>query len=478
MKDYEKFKHLLEYFVCHLEYLASSENPSVRGYNDYLKSLIDDKTFKRSGQGYNNGSIQNQVKDWANCHNCCNICINITTFNLQARTNYLNWYNTGVNIRPIWQGNSIEELKILIWDKADGPDILKNSIKELGLFDKQLSNDKLKKFFDKYEEVYFDYIGEPKFSKYVYLLTSNHNLILTGAPGTGKTYLAKQIAAQMISHQLDFDKLSENDKKKKFEDCTAFVQFHPSYDYTDFVEGLRPDNQNGTIVFKRKNGVFKELCREAIRQPEQKFVMIIDEINRGEISKIFGELFFSIDPGYRGENGRVKTQYQNLIPENDLFYKGFYVPENVYIIGTMNDIDRSVESMDFAIRRRFAWVEIKADENTGMLDVFGDKKDDIVQRMKSLNEAISKVEGLNDAYHIGAAYFLKLKGYLADDEKNYSKANNDSYDWENAYNSLWNNHLKGLLKEYLRGMPKADNELKKLENAYNLENTDGNQDQQ
>ena len=92
------------------------------------------------------------------------------------------------------------------------------------------------------------------------------------------------------------------------------------------------------------------------------FIFIIDEINRGEISKIFGELFFSIDPGYRGEKGRVQTQYQNMIEDGDVFKKGFFVPDNVYIIGTMNDIDRSVESMDFAMRRRFAWAEVTAEE--------------------------------------------------------------------------------------------------------------------
>ncbi|WP_305155979.1 AAA family ATPase [uncultured Duncaniella sp.] len=108
------------------------------------------------------------------------------------------------------------------------------------------------------------------------------------------------------------------------------------------------------------------------------FVFIIDEINRGEISKIFGELFFSIDPGYRGKKGKVKTQYQNLITDkSDPFYDGFFVPDNVYLIGTMNDIDRSVESIDFAMRRRFAWQEIIAADNTEMLDVLGDLKEEV-----------------------------------------------------------------------------------------------------
>lgn len=168
------------------------------------------------------------------------------------------------------------------------------------------------------------------------LLKANHNIILTGAPGTGKTYLSKRIAKDIAGD----------------ESRIGFVQFHPSYDYTDFVEGLRPvkttdeEKNGGTIVFERKDGVFKKFCKDALQAPDHKYVFIIDEINRGELSKVFGELFFSIDPGYRGEDGRVKTQYQNLVEKGDEFAEGFYVPKNVYIIGTMNDIDRSVESMD------------------------------------------------------------------------------------------------------------------------------------
>ena len=403
-------------------------------------------------------------------------------------------------------------------------------------------------------------------SKFTTLLKSTRNLILTGAPGTGKTYLAKEIAAAMGC--------TENE--------IGFVQFHPSYDYTDFVEGLRPVSKDGcnNIGFERRDGVFKEFCGKALEnykdsqkslqtlQNEQsvrdlledfiqeqleldsdkclqtkgtknKFkiidskpksisiyipnnektneislsksdlitllenrvnitgakeiqsyfnrkyrtqqdsyiyvlyeelknrqikdnnvvvskvslkphVFIIDEINRGEISKIFGELFFSIDPGYRGEKGLVKTQYQNLVEEGDMFSDGFFVPENVYIIGTMNDIDRSVESMDFAFRRRFAFAEVKAEDNVKMLDSLEELglKDDAINTMMSLNKAISEIDGLSPAYHIGASYFLKLKEYDGD--------------WE----ALWNYHLEGLLREYLRGMPNMDELMEKLENAY------------
>ena len=377
---------------------------------------------------------------------------------------------------------------------------------------------------------------ESKYQKYIDLLETNKNLILTGAPGTGKTYMAKAIAEEMGAE-------------------VGFVQFHPSYDYTDFVEGLRPINHDNVVGFERKDGAFKEFCAEALNirdttnfdecidklfdsvgeeillletptgkqfglsrsargnlrlhtgkelkesgvitkkdlraeysgiptfkwwkgyyqgiityltnnynlindsniiEDNTPHVFIIDEINRGEISKIFGELFFSIDPGYRGEKGKVNTQYQNMIEDGDVFKDGFYVPENVYIIGTMNDIDRSVESMDFAMRRRFAWQEVTAEESyANMIEndaEFAGIKDEIKARMFNLNNAIAKTEGLNEAYQIGAAYFRK---YL------------DYQDEEKPFECLWNNHLKGLLFEYLRGNRKAKELLEKLHEAYN-----------
>lgn len=342
------------------------------------------------------------------------------------------------------------------------------------------------------------------------MLLESKNLIFRGAPGTGKSHLAKSVAADIVSNgSVDDYTLLTDDQKKQVE----FVQFHPSYDYSDFVEGLRPKiNVDGTMGFELRDGVFKRFVararenyensqksRETVekeasaheamkeffseiefgedtfrtvngsrftvtsvdkeikakehalpaakteREPLKKYVFIIDEINRGETSKIFGELFFSMDPGYRGKAGEISTQYANLHSDPD---ERFYIPENVYIIGTMNDIDRSVDSFDFAMRRRFRFVELKANEHLGMLESLEDEvlKKEAIKRMRALNDAIAEVEDLNENYQIGAAYFLKLKTL--------------------GFDQLWTDYLQPLLKEYVQGMYDEEGIMSRFAKAY------------
>lgn len=414
-------------------------------------------------------------------------------------------------------------------------------------------------------------------NEYSRMLIESKNIIFRGAPGTGKSYLAKQIATDIISEGY-FDKYeSLNDEQKK---QVEFVQFHPSYDYSDFVEGLRPRiNDDGSMGFELKDGIFKSFVSRARRnyensqkpkeiveketsvqesmknffdnielgvdefktltgnsfyvssiddnfihitipgndvvnklvlsvgeikqmlesgltfnrvkditnffnkqfasqaysyefvilkaiqsnkirtrqlsvetEPLKKYIFIIDEINRGEISKIFGELFYSIDPGYRGKSGEIATQYSNLQLGNEKFY----IPENLYIIGTMNDIDRSVDSFDFAMRRRFRFIEIKADATSGMLDGLKSNRlddaanellpEEAINRMTALNEAILEVEDLNENYQIGASYFLKLKNLTFDE--------------------LWTDCLRPLLQEYVQGLYDEEGKMKKFATAY------------
>ena len=278
------------------------------------------------------------------------------------------------------------------------------------------------------------------FDKILSILKNNRNLILTGAPGTGKTYLAKQLAKELICKMNENTDGNETAMKERL----GFVQFHPSYDYSDFVEGIRPNANNS---FERRDGIFVEFCNKAKKDSNNSYVFIIDEINRGEISKIFGELFFSIDPGYRGEAGKVRTQYSNMNAHAEYFY----VPENVYIIGTMNDIDRSVESMDFAFRRRFAFYEVKAKDtqNSILQELKMADKDIAKGKMDNLNKCIKEC-GLTEDYCIGASYFLKVKAYKGNGK----------------WNNLWEYHLKGTLYEYFRGEPDAQDKIEKLRKAY------------
>ena len=292
------------------------------------------------------------------------------------------------------------------------------------------------------------------------------NLIFHGAPGTGKTYNVLRACAELINGgPVDGEPLKwlNENADGRF----SMVQFHPSYDYTDFVEGLRPHTtDDGNVGFELMPGEFMSLCgraRAAATQaaldskPAPQYYMLIDEINRGDISKIFGELFFLLDPGYRGQG--VSTQYANMhdpkwrTPTTEpgdggrrVQYLdadgGFSIPENVTIVGTMNDIDRSVDSLDFAMRRRFSFVDVTAGDSWGLMigkdaDAYP-SADRARERMDSINAAIEKTPELGPDYTLGATYFRSL-----------ARAGEDGF--ESEWSETWSDRIEPLLREYLRG---------------------------
>lgn len=296
--------------------------------------------------------------------------------------------------------------------------------------------------------------GNDRFETEKSFVETHKNVVYSGAPGTGKSYMAKQVARLLA--RKDNEK-NINDVDKRIE----MVQFHPSYDYTDFVEGLRPKKQPGSnnIEFDYVPGVFRQFCKNALKDTDHNYVFIIDEINRGDVNKILGELFFCIDPDKRYVPGSdidkvyaVRTQYANILNAKNEFdqelgkdtYGHFFVPDNVYIIATMNDIDRSVESLDFAFRRRFAWKEITWDYSAQDILIGMASKElpkgvnlaEAYKHLKKLNDKIGKE--LGPAFCIGGSYLEKLQKI---EDKGRA----------NPYKEIWEGHIKNVIQEYLRG---------------------------
>ena len=482
-RKHQQFKQLLEYFVAHLEWCNSQDDSSI-GYNQYIKPLLDTKKFKYAGQGWNGDQIQKQIERWDHYENY-RICINIYAPDYQSKACYLNWEGTWINVRPLWDNDHIVKLYLSKEEKSSAKEEKTKTIKELGLFDNKKPNSIIKAFFDEYEKMILEYNGlyynklmMEQIKGFTQILSIKKNIILQGAPGTGKTYntaaLALSICGETIPEKHE-DVMKRYEELRK-EGRIGFCTFHQSMDYEDFVEGIKPKTINEQVSYEIEPGIFKtiskiannptlakqtksldaafdnlvqdifdgntktiklkngvestelsvspqmtikwktrddridvncvskdrllKLCEvydskekiksmknidESIRnviggcnssyywavanhlfeniveersgtESNKNYVLIIDEINRGNVSKIFGELITLLEADKRiGGDHPIKV----TLPYSK---ESFGVPSNLYIIGTMNTTDRSVGNIDYAVRRRFAFVTLESKE--------------------------------------------------------------------------------------------------------------------
>ncbi len=296
--------------------------------------------------------------------------------------------------------NVSDEVSVMIEEAACNPKEQKelknlrsyvNKYKEFLTYCERLAEkEKRKQTYDFSKDADKPFINEEKFLKIVSLLRRKKNIILEGAPGVGKTFLARKIAYQLIGEVED--------------DNIEMVQFHQSYSYEDFIQGIRPSDNGG---FEVRNGIFYNFCQKA-RRSDEPFVFIIDEINRGNISKILGEMMMLIEADKRSRKYAIKLTYSE--EEDDKFY----VPSNVYIIGCMNTADRSLAIVDYALRRRFAFCQIQPEFNEVFQKFLSGKigkqnVDKIVKRLRRVNDMILATPSLGKGLEIGHSYFCNAE---------------------------------------------------------------------
>ena len=502
------------------------KNTDVKDHKSFLKLLFYDENNSISSRGQSILSYSNLEKlqdnvDFIDC---------VTKIIKHDESNLLDLYN---NIENIWVksvgsknplllcrfiaacsekvSTTVDEGKfnnVIAWLKTENicdPNKLANitgswiekNWRLMELFDKELNSKFAAPIYDTYWRNMFVWaIYENMTDKF----QMKKAIVKYGPPGTGKTYKAKESAKLQFNIWKDFY-ASENNSYN-FSNYIETVQFHPSYTYEDFIEGLRPILVNNQSQLCLQNGTFKDFCIKAGKWEKdlveldpninwkditieelQKYLgkelpdwqekehwkyifeyakkgnrntkifdalppyfFIIDEINRADLSRVFGELMYCLE--YRGVEGCIRTQYSGLnTPDTGMLkidneYK-FFIPNNVYVIGTMNTIDRSVESFDFALRRRFSWEEVSPDNELLRNHLKKNYKiwEGLADRLANLNSKICKEKQLlGPDYQIGHAYFWNLPDPTMKDLSENQLAT-----------IIWNDRIKPLLQEYLRG---------------------------
>lgn len=372
--DYVNFKHLLEYFCAHLQYVVTGDK-TVKGYEEYLEPFIKNDSFRRSGQGYNRGKIQKQIEQWEN-YSAGKICIAVHGQGAKSNASYLHWNRTGHNVLANWNGDAIISLKLVEYLEPSKERITKDtmSLDELGLYDGQEPNENLKKFYDAFVDLLTNDstmpLEEPEDGPLEFGDFSPRQIIYYGAPGTGKSHTIKK----------------EEDEGKIT--CIR-TTFHPDSDYATFVGCYKPhkikDSQCLTYEFVEQ--AFLETYKQAWMNPEKEIALVIEEINRGNCAQVFGDIFQLLDrsddgwstypikadtdiaehlkelriPGYAASMNKrfgLDKEGKDRYPDRDWF--GFMaLPPNMSILATMNTSDQSLFPIDSAFKRRWDWKYIK-----------------------------------------------------------------------------------------------------------------------
>ncbi len=302
---------------------------------------------------------------------------------------------------------------------------------------------------------------------------SQPNVIYYGAPGTGKTYAVKKI----------IDLACQGDSNRY-----EWTQFHPNFSYEDFIDGIKPVgiDDKGNVKLELLNGIFKDLCIRAKNDPEHKYYFIADEINRANLSAVFGETLSLLETSYRDDptkenrNNLIKTQYSKIettlienksIKERNAYEydaehgSRFGIPQNIRFIGMMNDADKSIDAFDLALRRRFKWIRKDCDyaviQKVLECEIEGESLNEYIKSCKSLNNFISeKGLKLGKSYEFGHSFFMKISDIVKNNKKNDVKKIT-----EGNKENLFDNYLSPTLKEYLRSSCSEDEIDSKLNEA-------------
>lgn len=372
--DYINFKHLLEYFCAHLQYVVTGDE-TVKGYEEYLKPFIKNDSFRKSGQGYKGDNIQKQIEPWEQ-YSAGRICIAVHGQGPKGNAAYLHWDSTGHNVLANWNGDTIISLKLVEYFEPSKERITKDtmSLDELGLYDGQEPNENLKKFYDAFVDLLKNDstmpLEEPEDGPLEFGDFIPRQIIYYGAPGTGKSHTIKK--------EEDVGKIT----------CIR-TTFHPDSDYATFVGCYKPHKINGTndLTYEFVEQAFLEAYKQAWMNPKEEIALVIEEINRGNCAQVFGDIFQLLDrsddgwstypikadtdiaehleelhiPGYAATMNQrfgLDKEGNDRYPNRNWF--GFMaLPPNMSILATMNTSDQSLFPIDSAFKRRWDWKYIK-----------------------------------------------------------------------------------------------------------------------